>query len=75
VSVDECRRRAGRRSLTSEGIVVPPLTRAVALYVAAGAAYILLGVFVVEVLFSWFEGAAFLLLSVWILPTIARHMR
>jgi hypothetical protein len=40
------------------------------LYLAAGAVYIALGVAVPELLFSWIEGAVFLLLAVWILPAL-----
>jgi hypothetical protein len=45
------------------------------LYGLAGVSYITLGVFVPEILFSWVEGAAFLLLVVWILPSIVRRLR
>jgi hypothetical protein len=46
-----------------------------ALYLGAAAAYIVLGVVVPELLFSWVEGAAFLLLVVWIIPALARRLR
>jgi hypothetical protein len=42
-------------------------------YVAAGVAYIGIGVFVPELLFSWFEGAAFLILVVAVLPRLFRR--
>jgi putative Ca2+/H+ antiporter (TMEM165/GDT1 family) len=45
------------------------------LYVAVGMVYVTLGVFVPEALFSWLEGAAFLLLGVWILPALVRRLR
>jgi hypothetical protein len=45
--------------------------RTLALYLAAGAAYITLGIFFPRVLLSWVEGAGFLLLAVWLLPALA----
>jgi hypothetical protein len=45
------------------------------LYVTAGAAYIGLGVAVPELLFSWIEGAVFLLLAVWVLPALVERLR
>jgi len=44
--------------------------RALAVYLAAGALYIVLGVFIPELLFSWWEGVPFLLLFVWIVHTV-----
>lgn len=49
--------------------------RELALYLAAGAAYIALGVAVPELLFSWIEGAVFLLLAVWVLPALLGRLR
>lgn len=49
--------------------------RELALYVAAGVAYVALGVAVPELLFSWVEGAAFLLLAVWVLPGLLERRR
>ena len=46
-----------------------------ALYAAAGVAYIALGVAVPELLLSWFEGAAFLLLAVVVVPALVRRLR
>jgi hypothetical protein len=46
-----------------------------ALYALTAIVYIALGVAVPELLFSWVEGAAALLLGVWILPTIVRRLR
>ena len=46
------------------------MNRELALYVAAGVVYVVLGVAVPELLFSWIEGAIFLLLAVWILPAL-----
>ena len=45
------------------------------LYGAAGVAYITLGIFVKQALAFWIEGAAFLLLAVWILPAVIRRLR
>jgi hypothetical protein len=49
--------------------------RELALYLAAGVAYIALGVAVPELLFSWVEGAVFLLLAVWALPALLERRR
>jgi hypothetical protein len=49
--------------------------RELALYVAAGVAYVALGIAVPELLFSWAEGAAFLLLAVWVLPALLERRR
>jgi hypothetical protein len=46
-----------------------------ALYVAASVAYVALGLAVPNLLLSWFEGAAFLLLAVWIVPALVRRFR
>ena len=45
------------------------------LYGAAGLAYITLGIFVKQALALWIEGAAFLLLTVWLLPALIRRIR
>ena len=49
--------------------------QALLLYLAAAVAYIALGVAVPELLLSWVEGAAFLLLAVWLLPAALRRGR
>jgi hypothetical protein len=46
-----------------------------ALYVAAGVVYVVLGVAIPELLFSWIEGAVFLLLAVWVLPAVLERFR
>jgi uncharacterized membrane protein (DUF485 family) len=46
-----------------------------ALYVAAGALYVAIGVAVPEFLFSWVVAAAYLLLCVVALPALARRLR
>jgi hypothetical protein len=48
--------------------------REAALYGAAGVAYVVLGVFVPEALYSWAEGAAFLLVTVVLLPNLLRRL-
>jgi uncharacterized membrane protein (DUF485 family) len=47
--------------------------RELALYVAAGVVYIALGVAIPELLFSWIEGAVYLLIAVWVLPALLRR--
>ncbi len=49
--------------------------RELALYVAAGAVYITLGVFVTEILLSWVVGIGFLVLFVWAIPALASRLR
>lgn len=49
--------------------------RELALYLAAAAAYIAAGVAVPELLLSWFEGAAFLLVAVWLIPRALARVR
>jgi hypothetical protein len=51
------------------------VNRELALYVAAGVVYIALGVAVPELLFSWIEGAIYLLVAVWILPALLGRLR
>jgi hypothetical protein len=45
------------------------------LYLVAAVAYIALGVAVPYVMLSWVEGAAFLLLAVWVVPELVRRLR
>ena len=45
------------------------------LYVAASVVYVALGLVEPNLLLSWFEGAAFLLLAVWIVPALVRRLR
>ena len=45
------------------------------LYLVAAVTYIALGVASPRVLYSWVEGTAFLLLVVWILPSLIRRLR
>jgi hypothetical protein len=51
------------------------MNRELALYITAGVVYVTLGVAVPELLFSWIEGAIFLLLAVWILPALVGRRR
>ena len=44
------------------------------LYAAAAVAYVVLGVLVPELLFSWPVGAAFLLVAVWVVPSLVRRL-
>jgi putative Ca2+/H+ antiporter (TMEM165/GDT1 family) len=44
------------------------------LYGIAAVAYVALGVFVPEVLFSWIGGVAFLLVAVWLVPALVRRV-
>lgn len=46
-----------------------------ALYVAAGAAYITISVFFPRAILSWVEGAGFLLLAVVVLPLLVARLR
>jgi hypothetical protein len=45
-----------------------------ALYLGAAVAYVALGLAVPNLLLSWVEGAAFLLLAVWIIPALVRRL-
>ena len=49
--------------------------RELALYLAAGAAYVALGVAVPELLFAWVVSVGFLLVSVVLLPALVRRLR
>jgi hypothetical protein len=49
--------------------------RELALYLAAGAVYVAIGVTAVEFLFSWFVAAAYLLVYVVALPALVRRIR
>jgi hypothetical protein len=49
--------------------------RELALYLAAGMVYTALGVAFPELLFSWVEGAAFLLLAVVVIPAVWERLR
>jgi hypothetical protein len=49
--------------------------RELALYLAAGAAYVLIGVAFPEFLFSWVVATGYLLLCVLLLPVLARRLR
>ena len=52
-----------------------PGLRTLAVYVAAGATYVTIGVFFPRAVLSWVEGAAFLLLVVAVLPTLVNRLR
>ena len=44
------------------------------LYLAAGVSYVAVGVFVTEVFRSWIVGFGWLLVWVWLLPSLARRL-
>ncbi|MFN2469520.1 MAG: hypothetical protein ABR583_00710 [Gaiellaceae bacterium] len=46
-----------------------------ALYLAAAVTYIALGVAFPDLLLSWFEGAAFLVAFVWLVPAVLRRFQ
>ena len=46
-----------------------------ALYAVAALIYISLGLWHPEFILSWIEGAAFLLLAVWLIPRVVRRFR
>jgi hypothetical protein len=68
------RRRLRCRFKAARALPVRPPPTELALYVATGVAYIVLGVAFPELLFSWVEGAAFLLLGVWVIPTLLQRL-
>jgi hypothetical protein len=49
--------------------------RELMLYLAAGAAYVALGVAFPELLFAWVVSVGFLLICVVVLPALVRHLR
>jgi hypothetical protein len=49
--------------------------RELALYLAAGAVYIAIGIAVPEFLFTWLVAAGYLLLAVVVLPFVVRRLR
>jgi hypothetical protein len=69
------RRRLRCRFKAARALPVRPPPTELALYLAAGVVYIALGVAVPELLFSWVEGAAFLLIAVWLLPALVARLR
>ena len=52
-----------------------PDTRTLAAYLVAAAVYVALGVILPELLLSWIVGVAYLLVAVWLVPTLARRVR
>ena len=69
------RRRLRCRFKAARALPVRPPPTELVLYLAAGAVYVVLGVAVPELLFSWVEGAAFLLIAVWLLPALVIRLR
>jgi hypothetical protein len=49
--------------------------RELVLYLAAGAAYVAIGVALPEFLFAWVVAVGFLIVSVVVLPALARRLR
>jgi hypothetical protein len=49
--------------------------RELALYLAAGAVYVAIGIAVPEFLFTWLVAAGYLLLAVVVLPFVVRRLR
>jgi hypothetical protein len=49
--------------------------RELALYLAAGAVYVAIGVTAVEFLFSWVVAACYLLVCVVLVPSVIRRLR
>ena len=49
--------------------------RELLLYLCAGAVYVALAVAVPALVFSWVEGAVFLLVAAWIVPAVVKRVR
>jgi hypothetical protein len=60
---------------TIEDKQMRPDRRALAVYLAAAAVYVALGVVLPELLLSWIVGVAYLLVAVWLVPAVARRLR
>ncbi len=57
------------------GVALAAGWRELALYLAAGAVYVALGVAFPELLFAWVVSVGFLLFSVVVLPALVRRLR
>jgi len=66
-------RRDGSPSDLRDGLAAG--RRELALYLAAGVLYVVIGVAFPEFLFSWVVAAGYLLLSVVVLPALVRRLR
>jgi len=67
-----------RPAAVARGRALPRVSRRVwepCLYVGAAVSYITIGVFVNEFVLSWVVAFAWLLLWVWVLPTLIRRLR
>jgi hypothetical protein len=53
---------------------VSPARKTLLAYLTAAAVYIALGVIVPELLLSWIVGVAYLLVAVWLVPTLVRRV-
>ncbi len=49
--------------------------RTLALYLSAGALYVLIGVFVTDFLLASVTALAYLLVTVWLVPALVRRLR
>ena len=43
-------------------------------YLAAGAVYVAVGVFIPELLLAWPVGVGYVLLAVWVIPALVRRL-
>ena len=59
---------------TARALPGRPVPSELALYLAAAISYIALGVAYPNLLWSWVEGATYLLLVVWLLPELVRRV-
>jgi hypothetical protein len=59
---------------TIEDTSVSRTKTTLALYLAAAAVYVALGVVFPELLLSWIVGVAYLLAAVWLIPALARRV-
>jgi multidrug efflux pump subunit AcrB len=59
---------------TIEDTSVSRTKTTLALYLAAAAVYVVLGVVFPELLLSWIVGVAYLLAAVWLIPALARRL-
>jgi hypothetical protein len=59
---------------TIEDTSVSRTKTTLALYLAAAAVYVALGVVFPELLLSWIVGVAYLLAAVWLIPALARRL-
>lgn len=68
-------RRRRQRLLALPRLYVSERAQKVLLYGGAGISYVAAGVFVTEILLSWFAAFAWLLAWTWGLPSVVRRLR